>query len=321
MTPTDFPTALFYIFILPIVIFTLWQINTSLAPPREPPPLLREKRIVLLIAHPDDESMFFAPTLQKLTQPSLGNHVKILCLSTGDADGLGETRRKELEVAAVKLGLRKREDIYVVDDVRFRDGMKEVWDDKEIARVLAQAFAPDSTGAITSPSTTATTKTARKQKQTTANGPRATIDALITFDRHGVSSHPNHIALLRGAKTFLTQLMEGHSGYACPIVLYTLSSVNLLRKYSFVLDVLPTYITGIVEDIVQGVTGKKKVPARGVSKNRKGDRVMFVSNVSRYMVARDAMVRGHRSQMVWFRWGWVGIGRYMVINDLKREDI
>jgi len=44
---------------------------------------LRNKRILLLIAHPDDEAMFFAPTLLALTQPQLGNHVKILCLSSG----------------------------------------------------------------------------------------------------------------------------------------------------------------------------------------------------------------------------------------------
>ena len=46
-------------------------------------PTLRGKRICLLIAHPDDEAMFFAPTVLALTRPELGNHVRILCLSTG----------------------------------------------------------------------------------------------------------------------------------------------------------------------------------------------------------------------------------------------
>lgn len=45
--------------------------------------MLRNKRILLLIAHPDDEAMFFAPTLLALTRPDRGNHVKILCLSSG----------------------------------------------------------------------------------------------------------------------------------------------------------------------------------------------------------------------------------------------
>ena len=46
-------------------------------------PRLTNKRICLLIAHPDDEAMFFAPTVLALTRPETGNHVKILCLSSG----------------------------------------------------------------------------------------------------------------------------------------------------------------------------------------------------------------------------------------------
>lgn len=46
-------------------------------------PTLENKRICLLIAHPDDEAMFFAPTVLALTRPETGNHVKILCLSSG----------------------------------------------------------------------------------------------------------------------------------------------------------------------------------------------------------------------------------------------
>lgn len=48
-------------------------------------PELLEKRVCLLIAHPDDEAMFFAPTVLALTRPETGNHVKILCLSSGMA--------------------------------------------------------------------------------------------------------------------------------------------------------------------------------------------------------------------------------------------
>ena len=44
---------------------------------------LANKRILLLIAHPDDEAMFFAPTLLGLTKAELGNEVRILSLSSG----------------------------------------------------------------------------------------------------------------------------------------------------------------------------------------------------------------------------------------------
>lgn len=79
-------------------------------------PTLRGKRICLLIAHPDDEAMFFAPAVLALTRPELQNHVKILCLSSGDAAGLGDTRKRELVESGLVLGLRKPDDVYVVDN-------------------------------------------------------------------------------------------------------------------------------------------------------------------------------------------------------------
>jgi hypothetical protein len=64
-----------------LVIVSSWLYTVAITKTKFP--RLRNKRICLLIAHPDDEAMFFAPTLLALTQPELGNHVKILCLSSG----------------------------------------------------------------------------------------------------------------------------------------------------------------------------------------------------------------------------------------------
>ena len=65
---------------VPILVFGLWLYTSQLSSSF---PTLRGKRILLLIAHPDDEAMFFAPMLQALTRPERANHVKILCLSSG----------------------------------------------------------------------------------------------------------------------------------------------------------------------------------------------------------------------------------------------
>lgn len=65
---------------LPLVIVGLWLYTAQLS---KSFPTLKGQRICLLIAHPDDEAMFFAPTLLALTRPELGNHVKILCMSSG----------------------------------------------------------------------------------------------------------------------------------------------------------------------------------------------------------------------------------------------
>ena len=80
------------------------------------PPTLRDKRVCFLIAHPDDEAMFFAPTVLALTRPEAGNRVSMLSLSSGDAEGLGETRRRELVESALVLGLRGAEDVHVVNN-------------------------------------------------------------------------------------------------------------------------------------------------------------------------------------------------------------
>jgi N-acetylglucosaminylphosphatidylinositol deacetylase len=322
-----FPALLTLTLLVPALVFALWHVTASATPPV--PPFLRNKRIILLIAHPDDESMFFNPTLQALTDPELANHLKILCLSTGDSEGIGGTRKLELERAAVTLGLRRKEDVFVLDDPRFRDGMHEDWKPEEIARVLASAFAPHLNGAQAPPLQEKDDKR-RKSKSHKSNksvpstpapsepggGPRATIDALITFDEQGISHHPNHKALYHGAVLFVNQIMRGHAGYACPVALYTLPSVNVLRKYSFILDSIPTFLGGIYGSIVGNATH-----SRGVGKKEGADRLVFVNDFSKYQKARSAMVDGHKSQMVWFRWGWITLGRYMVVNDLTSEKV
>lgn len=49
--------------------------------------------------------------------------------------------------------------------------------------------------------------------------------------------------------------------------------------------------------------------------------LLYVSDFRQWRRGQSAMVGAHKSQMRWFRWGWIGIGRYMVVNDLKREMI
>lgn len=81
-------------------------------------PFIRDKSICFLIAHPDDEAMFFAPTVLALTCPDKNNRVTILCLSDGDAEGLGAIRKKELVKSGLILGLR-RDDIMITDNPQY----------------------------------------------------------------------------------------------------------------------------------------------------------------------------------------------------------
>ena len=74
-------------------------VAAALFRPVRPP--FAARRILLLTAHPDDECLFFAPTLLALAhQP-----VYSLTLSTGNADGLGNLRRRELHGSLNVLGV------------------------------------------------------------------------------------------------------------------------------------------------------------------------------------------------------------------------
>lgn len=270
---------------VPALILIMW-IYTALM--SESFPVLKGKRILLLIAHPDDEAMFFAPALLSLTRPELGNHIKILCLSTGNADGLGETRKKEAEKSAQILGLRSEKDVIILDDANFPDSMTTTWHPRLISNLLTTAFAP------------------KMAKMPSDKAPETNIDVLITFDKDGVSFHPNHKSLYEGARTFIKSLMHRHKGWECPVKFYTLHSTNLLRKYASILDSPATIISCALR---RKETGAFPTP------------MLFVSGVGGFAQARRAMTTAHKSQMVWFRWGWISLSRYMVINDLKKEKV
>ncbi|CBX96532.1 similar to N-acetylglucosaminyl-phosphatidylinositol de-N-acetylase [Plenodomus lingam JN3] len=269
---------------LPVALLGFWMYTSILVSSSFP--TLRNKRILLLIAHPDDEAMFFAPTLLALTQPELANHIKILCLSSGDADGLGEIRKKELVKSGLRLGIASKDDILVIEDHNFPDSMTVTWHPRLISNLLTTAFAPNMSSI------------------SAKDAPQTTIDTIITFDTHGISSHPNHRSLHDGAHTFLKALMHRHSAWECPIRLYTLTTTSIFRKYSGILDA-PTTIWGAT--LAKKDVGEFPSP------------LLFVSSPKGYRTAQSAMTTAHQSQMRWFRWGWIGAARYMVINDLKIE--
>lgn len=118
--------------------------------------------VLLLIAHPDDEVMFFHPTLQKLSEQSRNVHV--MCLSNGSFDGLGKVREKELQNSCNNYGNIK-------DTVigSFLDGPKEVWSIESIAEWIENIIS------------------------------KKNIKSILTFDRYGVSGHANHSACSLGA--------------------------------------------------------------------------------------------------------------------------
>lgn len=105
--------------------------------------------------------------------------------------------------------------------------MTVTWHPRLISNLLTTTFAP------------------KMSSLSAKEAPQANIDAIITFDAHGVSGHPNHKSLYDGAHSFLKALMHKHSGWECPIKLYTLTTTTIFRKYASLLDAPATLIVAI----------------------------------------------------------------------------
>jgi N-acetylglucosaminylphosphatidylinositol deacetylase len=138
-------------------------------------PFLAHESVLVVTAHPDDECMFFTPTLLALYHR--GVKVYLLCLSTGNAEGQGSQRIVELYRAARTLGIPK-DRIAIVDHPKLSDGGN--WSSSFIEDQVIQAV----------------------------NLIKATH--IITFDLDGVSGHPNHriiAASLKYLESILSQIV------------------------------------------------------------------------------------------------------------------
>ncbi|KAF5388522.1 hypothetical protein D9757_004674 [Collybiopsis confluens] len=271
-------------------------------------------RVLLVTAHPDDECLFFAPTILALTrswrQPSPPqskdipqNNLLSLCLSTGDAFGLGHIRRSEYEKSLDVLGVGE-ENRVVLDDPYLQDSMEihpsKSWDPSYIADIVEEFVIAHN------------------------------ISTILTFDRAGISDHPNHRATSLGLQRMLSRPQ------AYPPKLYLLITVPLSLKYVSVLAPLVAkfdlgtmrILKSIEERFAMlsskyfgsnggeftmfefaGATGSKE------TSNENHSRLpVYISGVPEYLTALRAM-RQHWSQLVWFRWLNVAFSRYMWVNE------
>ncbi|KAK7202960.1 putative deacetylase LmbE-like domain-containing protein [Myxozyma melibiosi] len=259
--------------LLVVLAIALWVITRKVFKPTNARMLtshFAHKRIALIIAHPDDEAMFFGPTLNALRQLALDTNggasglpdinLRLICLSTGNADNLGDTRTGELRASAAKFGVPPS-NVVIFDDPRVQDQMGVTWPAEAIAELAAPYLAD--------------------------------VDVVLTFDPTGVSGHGNHVSLNKYVQEYL---VDGEADARREV--WTLRTVNVLRKYIAFFDILVTYTYN------QFFTDNARS-------------LVLVSDVHQYAVTRQAMTDAHKSQMRWFRWGWISLSRYMVVNDLQ----
>lgn len=260
------------------------------------------RRFLLVTAHPDDECMFFSPSLLGLK--SHGCTVDVLCLSAGDADGLGATREKELVESCKMLGIRGEGRVTCCNCDDLPDSMTTTWSPEAVAREIRNH----------------------------ADKAGVRYDGFITFDEHGVSGHVNHKSILPGLRLYLgradgapkkgASAARGKRQTATaaattptgrprssddPRELWVLLTTSLPRKYIGILDAMVTTL----------VTTVRVARAPGKREEKESLFMCFMSDPIQAATGQLAMLQ-HWSQMLWFRWFWVAIGRYMYLNELKR---
>lgn len=130
------------------------------------------------------------------------------------------------------------------------------------------------------------------------------ITVIITFDDDGISSHPNHISCLNGARDYIRTISSTTH-------LYTLTTVPLWRKYLSIFD-------GPLSLMYHNMNTSLSTPSDPASIP---EGLLLVNTLAQTIIAQKAMTHAHVSQMRWFRWGWIGLSRYMVINDLVLESV
>jgi N-acetylglucosaminylphosphatidylinositol deacetylase len=272
---------------------------------------------LLVFAHPDDESMFFSPVLSALVDQqrrcasSLDTRVlcpslHLLSLSSGNHDGLGETRKVELVRAAEALGVvgggawNSANTVTCLDQRGLLDGPAERWDADvvagEIGRHIAAVLPPRATG---------------------IRGRRRV--ALLTFDEMGVSGHPNHADTCRGVRHFVSK--EGLVSSLAPnsslaVEAWELVSIaNPLKKYIPFLEWIPMLVAHAwfcIATLVNDTAFMRSSILFGESDRSAG--VSF--QMFRPWLVWRAMA-AHRSQFVWYRRLSVIFSRYTYGNILQ----
>lgn len=203
------------------------------------------KRVLFVTSHPDDEVMFFGPTILGIVKKC---EVFLLCMSPGREPG--HTRKQELFASCKVLGIPDS-NIILMRHSKLRDDPSVRWREELVSDIILRQVAS------------------------------LAIDTVVTFDRHGVSGHRNHISLYYAMACLAMEDRERS--------VFCLTSVNLLRKYSSVVDVPMSFLV---------------CP------------LVYLAGLGQWLQLQRAMM-AHWSQYTWFRRLYMMFSRYTLINTLE----
>lgn len=272
--------AKIFIRILTIVLIVCIVLQVTLGyaiakdPRLFPAALQRSKNLLIVTAHPDDETLFFAPSiLSVLDNPATTGG--LLVLSNGNNYGLGDVRKVELKGACGVLGIAE-DRCEALNRPELQDNPRQWWNETAIIAAVKEYVA--------------------KWK----------IDAIITFDHGGISGHINHRAVSSAVEKYASTEPNAP-------VTYLLSSVTLLRKYSFLFDLPLTSLS-----FMWRIMGALISPASTTEQDF-GDKALIASTWPSYLRTREAF-RSHDSQYSWDRSLYLVLARQVWFNDLVRVE-
>ncbi|KAK1833542.1 hypothetical protein QBC39DRAFT_345458 [Podospora conica] len=180
-----------------------------------PPQLLAAKNLLIVTAHPDDECLFFSPSILGILDRNKAVTGGLLVMSTGNNYGIGDVRKSELAGSCHALGIDEKRCV-VLDDPELPDSPTLWWNTDLIA-----GFVHDHV---------------RKWE----------VDAIITFDEGGVSGHINHRAVSAAVRQYASTHAEAP-------VTFTLTTTALPRKYTLLGD-LPYTALPFLWRIIEALT-------------------------------------------------------------------
>ncbi|KAJ3340951.1 hypothetical protein HDU93_006037 [Gonapodya sp. JEL0774] len=287
---SHFSLPLCVVFVSFLIFFVASYAILAVAPSRLrtvlPPSLQPPRRVMLVTAHPDDECLFFGPSLAAVIggsdEKTVGKDITrtfVLCLSQGTAHGsLGRVRPTELIASCGILGIPSA-NVAVVDDPGLQDGFENVWDKELVASKVLEAIK------------------------------KWNVETLLTFDDYGISGHPNHIAVYRGVRHLVA---DHNANLPSTFTAFSVISLPLYRKYLGFVEVLFTWVLYEFSLALR----KRTHPEGKVTDTEQPEEAHY-----RYLVltpprqGRRAMLE-HRSQFVWFRKLNTLFSRYMMANEL-----
>lgn len=196
----------------------------------------------------------------------------------GNYDGLGAVRQRELMRSCAILGI-PRSHVTILDDPQLQDGPVNIWPPEVISAVVRQHLLEHNTMRI------------------------------LTFDKQGVSGHPNHKAVSNG----LRYMRAGYYDKDWPSNqrphVYELVSKGFPRAYLSLLDVPITLACMLLSRcwcmlmVLHGCTATY-------------DEISCCLTVRPWYA--HLAVKEHRSQYIWYRRLYVLVSRYSFVNTFRK---